>query len=90
VPSVLELVLHPERRRPDPPPVRVDLRIVFSVGLAAWVVALVVTSVLARDGGDGPTEAVWTCVAGIVLGVFALVWEHVRRPDVLGSPDSTG
>ena len=26
MPSVLEILLHPDRRRPDPAPVRVDLR----------------------------------------------------------------
>ncbi|NMR21022.1 DUF2530 domain-containing protein [Cellulomonas fimi] len=86
MPSVLDLVLHPDRRRPDPAPVRVDLRIVFSAGLAAWVVALVVTWALARGDGNGPTEAVWTCVAGVGLGVVALVWEHYRRPEDLDLP----
>lgn len=77
--SVIELILHPSRRRPDPAPLAVDLTKVFLVGLGAWVVALVVTWFRWRSG-DVASTSVWTCVAGVVLGLVALVWARTTRP----------
>lgn len=77
MPPVLEVILRADRRRPDPPPVEVDMRRVFVVGIVAWTVALVVTGVLWRLGAVGPVP-VWSCVAGMALGVIGLVWERVR------------
>ncbi|GGC05614.1 hypothetical protein GCM10010972_18520 [Cellulomonas carbonis] len=50
----------------------------FLVGIAVWVVALVVTLVLL---GLGRVEgrAVATCATGVVLGLLALVWERRHR-----------
>ncbi|KGM10263.1 DUF2530 domain-containing protein [Cellulomonas carbonis] len=59
-------------------PVQLDVRRVFLVGIAVWVVALVVTLVLL---GLGRVEgrAVATCATGVVLGLLALVWERRHR-----------
>ena len=63
----------PEQIEPLPVPM---LRII-EVGLAAWVVALVVTLVVpALHQGDRDWWP-WTCVAGFVLG--CLGWAYVRR-----------
>ncbi len=63
----------PERIEPLPVPM---LRII-EVGLAAWVVALVVTLVVpALHEGDRDWWP-WTCVAGFLLG--CLGWAYVRR-----------
>ncbi|MBC7290427.1 MAG: DUF2530 domain-containing protein [Actinotalea sp.] len=59
-------------------PVRLDLRKVFLVGIAAWVVALVVTGVLAATG-QVSARIPWICAAGIALGGLALVWERRNR-----------
>lgn len=78
MPSVLEILLHPERRRPDPAPVHVDLRRVVLVGMGLWALALVVTGVLWAVGAVAP-NVVWTCAAGVGLGVLALLWERRHR-----------
>ncbi|HWS57293.1 MAG TPA: DUF2530 domain-containing protein [Actinotalea sp.] len=58
-------------------PVEVDLGRVFRWGIALWGVALVVTGVLALTGRlDAQPVAV--CVAGLAIGVGALVWERGR------------
>ena len=63
----------PEQIAPLPVPM---LRII-EVGLAVWVVALVVTLVVpALHEGDRDWWP-WTCVAGFVLG--AMGWTYVRR-----------
>ncbi|GAA2726475.1 DUF2530 domain-containing protein [Cellulomonas aerilata] len=80
MPAVLEVILRADRRRPDPPVVRVDMRRVILAGIAAWVVALVVTAVLWRLEMVSSTP-VWSCVAGTALGVLGLGWERVRGRD---------
>lgn len=78
LPPVVEVILRPDRRRPDPPPVDVDMRKVFLVGLALWVVALVVAVVLWLVGVV-TTTPVWSCMAGVALGLVGLGWERVHR-----------
>lgn len=78
MPSFIELALRPERRKPAPDPVPVSMRPVFRVGIAAWLVALVVAVVLWLTDVTGPHGA-WTCVVGAALGVLGLGWAR-RRP----------
>ena len=54
------------------------MRRVILTGLALWTVGLVVTVVLWRAGTITSTP-VWSCVAGMALGVFGLVWERGHR-----------
>ena len=79
LPTVIEVILRADRRRPDPPPVRVDMRRVLLVGTGAWLVALAVTAALWWMGAASTTP-VWSCVAGAVLGVAGLAWHRVRGP----------
>jgi len=78
MPAVLEVILRPDRRRADPPTVEVDMRRVFVAGLVIWLVALVVATVLWRAGFTDATP-VWSCVAGVVLGIVGLVWARRHR-----------
>lgn len=77
MPSFLQLALRPERRRPTPDPVPVSLRPVFRVGIAVWLLALVVAVVLWATGTTGP-HGMWTCGVGAVLGGAGLWWAHQR------------
>ena len=86
VPSFVTLLLHPERRRPDPAPWRVDLRVVILAGMALWAVALVVCGILLSTGALGP-RAVATCAAGLVLGFLGLGWERRNRTRYRESSD---
>ncbi|PJI94007.1 DUF2530 domain-containing protein [Luteimicrobium subarcticum] len=85
MPSLVDVVLHPERRRAEPPVERVDLRLPLYLGLAAWGVVLVVAVVLAATGSDAAT-LVWTAVAGIAVGGLGLLWERRNRARYLGKP----
>ena len=78
LPPVLEVLLRSGRRREDPPPVEVDMRRVALVGLVLWVCGLAVAVVLWRTGTITATP-VWSCVAGVVLGLLGLVWARGRR-----------
>ena len=70
-----------EERRPAPPPLEANDRLVTTVGSAAWAVALVVVVVLvARD--TIPAESrwwVWTCVTGVAMGLFAMWYVPVLK-----------
>ncbi len=86
MPSFVTLLLRPDRRRPDPAPRRVDLRVVILVGMGLWTLALVVSTVLLVTGVLGP-RAVATCGAGLVLGLLGLVWEHRNRASYRAAPE---
>lgn len=73
-------IIDPAARKPAPKPVRVDLRIVFSLGTGLWAVALIVFIVLGTMGYK-VTEACIVCVSGVIIGLLLLVWEHFDRWD---------
>lgn len=76
---MLDLFLHPERRRPGPQPLQVDLRRTIVVGIALWCVAIVVLGVLAVTVDTDVTSKLIICTTGLGLGLLALVWEHTNR-----------
>ena len=71
----MRLWLRDNERRPDPVPVKTDDRRAVLVGLALWLIALVV--VLAM--GLGTVTWMWTIVVGLILGVLGLGYLTVRR-----------
>lgn len=83
VASLLTLLLHPDRRRPGPAVIQVDLRRVVLGGMLAWTVALIACGALYLLGDVGVT-AVLTCAAGLALGGLGLLW--VRRRGDAGPP----
>ncbi|ASR56434.1 DUF2530 domain-containing protein [Cellulomonas sp. CW35] len=64
--------------QPPPPPVEVDLARVTVVGSALWLLALVVTVVLALVGTTGWTP-VAVCATGLALGGLGYRWAARRR-----------
>jgi hypothetical protein len=59
-------------RHPPPPPLEANDQFVTVVGTAAWAVALVVLLVLREQIPAGQRWWIWTCTAGVVMGLFAL------------------
>lgn len=78
MPSVVQMLLHPERRRPAPEPLSVSMRPVFLTGIVAWLLALVVAVLLWGQDSIGVTP-VWTCAAGAAIGAAGSAWTRVRR-----------
>lgn len=67
-------------RRPDPAPVKTDARKVLVVGVALWVIALAVMLFLLQPLQEQNLMwMLWTCVAGLALGVIGLLYLLRRR-----------
>ena len=58
--------------RPAPPPLEANDELVTAIFTAAWAVALVVLLVLRNQIPPSERWWIWTCVAGVVMGLFAL------------------
>jgi len=61
-------------RRPAPPPLEANAPLVTLAGIAAWAVALIVLLAVREHIPASDRWWIWTCVAGIGLGVFALFY----------------
>lgn len=59
-------------RLPAPPPLEANDQLVTSVITAGWAVALVVLLVLRDQIPPAERWWIWTCVAGVVMGLFGL------------------
>jgi len=86
VSRLIELLLHPERRRADPEPARIDLRRVFLVGIAVWLLALTAECIRWAGGADGAVRGAAICVVGLALGFVGLRWDR-RHPEASHSTE---
>ncbi|MGB3413867.1 MAG: DUF2530 domain-containing protein, partial [Microbacteriaceae bacterium] len=65
--------LKEEERKPDPVPAKTDDRLAVMVGLTAWLLALAALLIWPIPGFTDTNFGLWTCVAGIAIGLFGLV-----------------
>jgi type VI protein secretion system component VasK len=68
----MKLTREPAERPSPPPPLEADDVLVVRVITAGWAVALVVLLIVRGSLPAGERWWVWTCVAGLALGIFAL------------------
>jgi hypothetical protein len=59
-------------RLPAPPPLEANDQLVTAVITVGWAVALVTLLVLRDQIPPAERWWIWTCVAGVVMGLFAL------------------
>lgn len=62
----------PRERLAAPPPLEANDQLVAAVITAGWAVALVVLLALREQIPPGERWWIWTCVTGVVMGLFAL------------------
>lgn len=60
------------QRRPAPPPLEARDELVTAVITGVWAIALVVLLILRDQLPAGSRWWLWTCGAGVVLGLFGL------------------
>ena len=60
------------RRRPAPPPKEADDHLVTALGTVGWAIALVVLLAVRSALPEGERWWLWTCIAGLAMGLFAL------------------
>jgi Protein of unknown function (DUF2530) len=58
--------------RPAPPPLEANDQLVTITGTAGWGVALIVLLIIRGSLPAGDRWWLWTCAAGVVMGLFAL------------------
>ena len=75
----MRLWLNDADRLPDPVPVRTDDRKPVLFGLVAWVIALVAVLAFGEPLGDSWAAWLWSCVAGVVLGLLGLAYTQRRH-----------
>jgi hypothetical protein len=61
-------------RRPTPEPLEANDQMVTAVITAGWAVALVVLLVVRSDIPAHDRWWIWTCVTGLGLGIFGLLY----------------
>jgi hypothetical protein len=75
----MRLWLKDSERRPDPTPVKTDDRKAMLVGTALWLVALALLLVFVQPiSNAGNQWLMWTCAAGLALGLAGLLYTHRR------------
>jgi Protein of unknown function (DUF2530) len=61
-------------RRPAPPPLEANDQLVTAVITGGWVIALVVLLALRSEIPPAERWWIWTCVTGVGLGLFGLIY----------------
>lgn len=72
--SFASLKRMPKPYREVPPALEGNDRLIAAVGAGVWAVALIVVLVLRNHLSPSDRWWIWTCVAGVGLGLFGVVY----------------
>jgi hypothetical protein len=82
--TIIKIVLYPDKQKIVLSPKKIDLRNIFVLGTAIFLLGLVVTSILLffRAIGQFP---VFVAASGVFIGFLLLLWEKANRKKYFGS-----
>ena len=66
-------------RRPSPEPLEANDQVVAAVITGGWVIALIVLLAIRTDIPVSDRWWIWTCVTGVGLGLFGLLYVPVLK-----------
>jgi len=66
-------------RRPSPEPLEANDQLVTLVITAGWVIALIILLAVRTDIPASDRWWIWTCVTGLGLGLFGLLYVPVLK-----------
>jgi H+/Cl- antiporter ClcA len=66
-------------RRPSPEPLEANDQVVAAVITGGWVIALIVLLAVRTDIPVSDRWWIWTCVTGVGLGLFGLLYVPVLK-----------
>ncbi|HEY2549563.1 MAG TPA: DUF2530 domain-containing protein [Streptosporangiaceae bacterium] len=69
----------PGPSRQAPPPLEGDDRLITGIVTAGWAIALLVLLLVRQHLAAGDRWWIWTCSAGLALGLFALWYVPVLK-----------
>jgi H+/Cl- antiporter ClcA len=69
----------PRPVRPSPPPLEGNDQLITAVITACWAVALAVLLAVRHDLAPSSRWWIWTCVVGVGIGLFGLVYVPVLK-----------
>ncbi|MBO6003524.1 MAG: DUF2530 domain-containing protein [Aeriscardovia sp.] len=78
-------LFNPKKRKPDPKPAKVNLRIVIGIGLIVWgIIFLYVAIVEMWIKQVLPVYPLLITCFGLVIGVLLMLWEFIYRDKYYG------
>jgi hypothetical protein len=82
--SMIKIVLYPDKQKVILSPKKIDLRNIFVLGTAIFLLGLVVTSILLFFHAIGQFP-VFVAASGVLVGFLLLLWERANRKNYFGS-----
>ncbi|MBO6098370.1 MAG: DUF2530 domain-containing protein [Aeriscardovia sp.] len=78
-------LFNPKKRKPDPKPAKVNLRVIIGIGLIVWGIAfLYVAIVEVWIKQTLPVHPILITCFGLVIGVLLMLWEFIYRDKYYG------
>ncbi|MBO6020794.1 MAG: DUF2530 domain-containing protein [Bifidobacteriaceae bacterium] len=81
-------LFNPQKRKPDPKPAKVNLRVIIGLGLIVWGAAFLYVAVVEMLIQNlFPAYALLITCFGLAIGVLLMLWEVIYRDKYYSKPE---